>query len=120
MLQNNAFLSSNFERIFFVLASENDGKIEKFEYFYRKHRFCKIIAFPRENHYFSWLGASKNLPKLDAQTQWKKNSKTEFGKPFGLPKSLKTNPKSDVKRSLFRDAMEIKRTSPEITGRRTM
>ena len=53
MLQNNTFLDSNFERIFYVLASENEGKIEQFAYFYRKHKFCKIIVFLKENHYFS-------------------------------------------------------------------
>ena len=45
-----------------------------------------------------------------------KASKIEFGKPFGFPKSLKMGPQSDVKRSLFCDAMEISRTSPEIHG----
>ena len=46
----------------------------------------------------------------------KKASKIEFGKPFGLPKSLKMGPQSDVKRSLFRDAMEIMRTSAGVNG----
>ena len=32
MLQNNTFLDSNFEWIFYVLASENEGKIEQFAY----------------------------------------------------------------------------------------
>ena len=68
MLQNNTFLDSNFEWIFFVLAFENESKIEQFAYFYRKHKFCKIIGFLKESHYFS--GSShENLPKLDAQTQ---------------------------------------------------
>ena len=46
----------------------------------------------------------------------KKASKIEFGKPFGLPKSLKMGPKSDVKRSSFSDAMDLTRTSSEING----
>ena len=49
-----------------------------------------------------------------------KASKIEFGKPFGLPKSLKIGPQSDVKRSLFRDAMEPTRTSSQINGRHSL
>ena len=47
------FLDSNFERIFFVLASENQGKIEQSVHFYRKRNFCENHCFPEGNHYFS-------------------------------------------------------------------
>ena len=53
MLQNNTFWDSNFEWIFFVLASENEGKIKQFAYLIENTIFAKIIVFPRENHYFS-------------------------------------------------------------------
>ena len=46
----------------------------------------------------------------------KKNSKIEFGKPFGFPKSLKMDSRSNVKRSLFCDAMETARTSSQVNG----
>ena len=46
----------------------------------------------------------------------KKASKIEFGKPFGLPKSLKIGPQSHVKRSLFCDAMGIVRNSSQTNG----
>ena len=43
MLQNNTCLDSNFEWIFFVLASENESKIRQFAYLYQKRNFAKII-----------------------------------------------------------------------------
>ena len=45
MLPNNTFWDANFEWIFFVLASENQGKIEQFAYFYRKQTFCNNHCF---------------------------------------------------------------------------
>ena len=50
----------------------------------------------------------------------KKGSQIEFGHRFGSPKTIKMAPKSDVKRSLFRDAMEITRESSEINGSRRL
>ena len=47
----------------------------------------------------------------------KKGSEIDFWGPVGPPKSSKIGPKSDVKRSLFRDAMEITPGSAEINGR---
>ena len=69
MLKNNTFLDSIFEWIFFVLASENEGKIEQFSYFYRKRQFFKNNCFLERKLLFFQFGASKNLSKLDAQTQ---------------------------------------------------
>ena len=46
----------------------------------------------------------------------KKGSQIEFGHRFGPPKTIKMGPKSDVKRSLFRDAMQITRESSEVNG----
>ena len=39
-----------------------------------------------------------------------------FGIDFGFPKITKIGPKSDVKQSLFRDAMEITPESSKING----
>ena len=63
------FLDSNFAWILFVLASENEGNIEHFSYLYQKHKFCKNNCFLEGKLLFFWFGASKNPPKLDAQTQ---------------------------------------------------
>ena len=46
--------------------------------------------------------------------------KIDFWGPVGLPKSSKIGPRSDVKRSLFRDAMEITRKSSEVNGTRRL
>ena len=72
---------------------------------------------------FFWFGASKNQSQSDAQTHWKITShkkawKIEFGGPFALPKSLKIGSKSDVKRILLRDAMELTRKSSQVNGSR--
>ena len=52
MIQNNTFLDSNFEWIFFVLASENEGKIEQLAHFYRKRNFCENHCFPEGKSLF--------------------------------------------------------------------
>ena len=58
MLQNNTFLDSNFEWIFFDLASENEGKIEQSAHVYQKHNFCKNHRFLQGKSLFFWFGAS--------------------------------------------------------------
>ena len=50
----------------------------------------------------------------------KKGSKIEFWGPFWPQKSSKIGAKSDVERSLFRDAMELTRKSSQINGRRRL
>ena len=52
MLQNNTFLDANFERIFYVLASEK-AKSSNLRIFIENTNFAKIIDFHEENHYFS-------------------------------------------------------------------
>ena len=47
MLQNNTFLDSIFEWIFFVLASENEGKMSNFRILNENAHFAKIIVFRR-------------------------------------------------------------------------
>ena len=122
MLQNNTFLDSNFERMdFFFLASDNESKIEQFAYFYRKHKFCKIHCFLLGKIIIFLVRSFEKSTKIGCSNAMKNNiekkaSKIEFGKPFGLPKSLKMGPQSDVKRSLFRDAMETTRASPQVNG----
>ena len=121
MLQNNTFLDSNFGRIFYVLASENEGKIEQFAHFYRKHNFCKNHHFPLGKITIFLVRSLEKSTKIGCSNAMKNNieekaSKIEFGKAFGLPKLLKMGPQSDVKRSLFSDAMEITRTSSQVNG----
>ena len=53
MLKNNTFLDSIFEWIFFVLASENEGKISNFHTLIENAHFAKIIVILTENCYFS-------------------------------------------------------------------
>ena len=121
MLQNNTLLDSNFERIFYVWASENEGKIEQFAYSYRKHKFCKNRCFPLGKMSIFLVRSLKKSAKIGCPNAIKNNiekkaSKIEFGKPFGLPKSLKMGPNSDVKRSLFCDAIGLSRKSSEVNG----
>ena len=44
----------------------------------------------------------------------KKGSRIDIWDPFWLPKTFQIDPESDVERSLFRDAMELARMSPQI------
>ena len=125
MLKNNTFLDSNFERIFFVLASENESKIEQFAHFHRKHKFCKNHCFPLGKIIIFLVRSLEKSTKIGCSNAMKNNiekkaSKIEFGKPFGLPKSLKMGPQSDVKRSLFCDAMDLTRKSSEVNGRHSL
>ena len=88
--------------------------------FIENAHFAKIIVFPRGNHYFSGSEPRKST-KIGCSNAMQNNieekaSKIEFGKPFGLPKSLKMGPQSDVKRSLFCHAMDLTRTSSEVNG----
>ena len=46
----------------------------------------------------------------------KKGSNIDFWGPFGFPKSSKIGPRSDIKRSLFCDAMQIARKSSQGNG----
>ena len=50
----------------------------------------------------------------------KNRSQSEFGHRFWPPKTTKIAPKSDVKRSLFRDAMETARKSSQGNGPRRL
>ena len=126
MHKNNTFLDSNVEWIFFVLASENEGKIEQFLYLDRKHNFfAKIIVFPKGKITIFLVRSLEKSTKIGCSNAMKNNiekkaSKSEFEKPFGLPKPLKIGFKSDVKRSLFCDAMEISRTSAQVNGRHSL
>ena len=121
MLQNNTFLNSNFEWIFFVLASENEGKIEQFSHLDLKRPFCKNHCFPLWEIAIFLIQSLQKSIKIGCSNTLKNNVekkawKIEFGIPFGLPKSLKIDPKSDVKRSLLRDAMGIMRNSSQVNG----
>ena len=68
--------------------------------------------------------ASEKRLKIDANIDLEKNIEKKPQKSIfpsklasqNLPKSLKIGPKSDVKRGLFRDAMETMRNSSEVNG----
>ena len=110
MLQNNMFLDSNFDWIFFVLTSKNEGKMSNFRTLIENANFAKIIVFFKENCYFpgSELPKIKRdamLKRIEKQRR-KKAWKIEFRSYFGPPKSLKIDPQSDIKRGLLRDATE--------------
>ena len=107
MSTKHMFFNTIFSRFFFVLASENDSKIEVFSHFFRKRRFCENRAPVEAPCIFSGFGASQNRPKIDAKTRSKKASKKnvpklDFGLRFGLPnppkiqKSLSKTPSENL------------------------
>ena len=102
-----------------------------FRYFFDNADFMKIIDFFQEKQWFLRFGAFKNPCAIDAKARSKKASpknllKTTFGVDLGLrkppkiiPKTFKIPSRSDVERSLFRDAMQLTRASAEVNGARS-
>ena len=118
MIKSNTFLDSIFEWIFFVLASENESKMSYFRTFIENTHFAKGRCFSKGKIAVFLLRSFQRSTEIrysNALTNnvEKKAWKIELESPFGPPKSLKIGPKSDVKRSLLRDAMEIMRNSSE-------
>ena len=62
----------------------------------------------------------KRIEKAFQNNIEKRCQKIEFWHPFWLPKSSNLAPKSDAKRSLFRDAMQLARKSSEGNGGRRL
>ena len=122
--KKHMFLNTIFSRIFLVFASENEAKIDVFRYFFENVDLVKIVLPSRRNCYFSGSEPQKNDQKSMPKRARKKHRKNTSQKSIlasilgskTLPKSIEIPPKSDVKRSLFRDAMEITRKSPKTTG----
>ena len=113
---------------FFILASENEAKIEVFLLLFRKRRFYENRAPVEAKLLFFTFRASEKRLKIDANIDLKKNIEKNPQKSIfhsklaspNLPKSLKMSPKSDVKQSLFSDAMEISRKSSQTNGRHSL
>ena len=90
--------------------------------------FVKIIVFLKENCYFSGFEPSKNdqksMPTSHSKNSSKKTSQNSILGPFCPPQNLrkttKIAPRSDVKRSLFRDAMQTAKKSSEVNGNRRL
>ena len=80
MLQNNTFLDSNFEWIFFVLASKNESKIEQFAYVYRKHKFCKNHCFPQEEITIFLVRSLEKSTKMGCSNAMKNNIEEKASK----------------------------------------
>ena len=99
------------------------AKSSNLRIFIENTNFAKIIVFPKITIFL--VRSLEKSTKIGCSNAMKNNiekkaSKIEFGKPFGLPKSLKMGPKSDVKRSLFCDAMGLTRKSSEVNGRHSL
>ena len=113
-----------FFRIFSILASENEAKIKVFLWLFRKRRFYENRAPVEAKLLFFMFRASEKRLKIDANIDLEKNIEKKPQKSIfpsklasqNLPKSLKMDPQSDVKRSLFSDAMELTPESAEVNG----
>ena len=114
--------------MFSILASENQAKIEVFLLLFRKRRFYENRAPVEAKLLFFTFRASEKRLKIDANIDPEKNIEKNPQKSIfhsklaspNFPKSLKMSPKSDVKRSLFRDAMGISRKSSQTNGRHSL
>ena len=99
-----------------------------FHYFFDNADLMKNIDFPHEKPWFSRFRASKNPTKIDVKSHSEKHRKKISEKSISawilasqnILKSLQirfgAHLESDVGRSLFRDAMEMARTSSQSNG----
>lgn len=119
MLKNNAFFN-RFLWEFFSFWLPKNGM--KFHCFFgslsKKQILWKSLFFHKKIAIFLVL-SFQNWSKLRCKFLFenyigKKSSKIEFGHRFWFPKSSKIGPRSDVKQSLFRDAMEPTRKSSQV------
>ena len=132
MLKKHMLCNIICSRFFVALASENDSKIQLFFGTFSKtsilRKCSETLAVRTKIKVRSLQKRKKNHQKIDSQTHSKKASKKSFPEiDFGLhfdlrnpPKTFKIAPKSEAKRSLFRDAMQLARKSAEINGRRRL
>ena len=110
------------------MASENEAKIEVLLLLFRKRRFYENRAPVEAKLLFFMFRASEKRFKIDANIDLEENIEKNTQKSIfpsklaspNFPKSLKMDPQSDVKRSLFSDAMDLTRTSPETNGRHNL
>ena len=86
--------------------------LQKSLFFLRKIAIFLVSSFQKSTKF-----RCQNAFENDIE---KKGSKIEFGHRFGSPKPIKMAPKSDVKRSLFRDVMQPARKSSQCNGGRRL
>ena len=120
MLKNNTFFNHFLLELSSLWLPKIERKFVVFWIFIEKADFVKIIVFLRKMAIFLVSSFQKST-KFRCQNAFendieKKGYKIDFGHRFGFPKTIKMAPKSDVKRSLFRDAMEIARKSSQVNG----
>ena len=121
-----------FNSIFFEFSPfwppKTKAKSKFFLLLFRKRRFYENRAPVEAKLLFFTFRASEKRLKIDANIDLEKNIEKNPQKSIfhsklaspNLPKSLKMSPKSDVKQSLFSDAMEITRNSSESNGRHSL
>ena len=124
MLKNNASLNRFLLEFSSLWPPKMEWKFNVFEIFIEKADLWKSLPFQWKIAIFLVLSLPKST-KFRCQNAFendieKKGSKIEFGHRFWFPKTTKIAPKSDVKRSLCRDAMELTRKSSEINGGRRL
>ena len=86
--------------------------------------FVKIMVFLKENCYFTGFEPTKNdqksMPTSHSKSSSEQTPRNSILGPFWPPRNFQKNtkiaPQSDVKRSLFRDAMEITPASSKVNG----
>ena len=131
-MKNRCQKNTWFSTLFFLDFSsfwppKTKPKSSFFRYFFENVDFVKILLPSRRNCYFSGFGPRKiNIKSMQNRIRKKhrkKHHKNRFRPPFWFlkptkicPKSFKIAFQSDAKGSLFRNAMEITRTSSEING----
>ena len=126
--KNRCFLIQFFLEFSWFGPPKMEPKSTFFHYFFENVDLVKIVLPSRRNCYFSGSEPQKNDQKSMPKRARKKDRKNTSQKSIlasilgskTFPKSIKISPKSIVKRSLFRDAMEIAWKSSQVNGRRRL
>ena len=124
--KNTCFLTQSFIEFSWFGPPKMESKSMFFHYFFENVDLVKTVLPSRRNCCFSGSEPQKNDQKSMPKRARKKDRKNTSQKSIlasilgskTFPKSIEISPKSDVKRSLFRDAMEIARKSSEGNGGR--
>ena len=119
--KNACFLIQSFLEFSRFSPPKMKPKSRFFHYIFENVDVVKIVLPSKRNCCFSGSEPQKNdhksVPKRARKKDRKNTSQKSILGSKTFPKFIEISPKSIVKRSLFRDAMELVRKSPQVTGR---
>ena len=118
MLENSMFFETIFHWIFFVLASQNNAKIDIFHIFFENADLAKIIVFHKGNCYFQSFEPPKIKKKL-IQRRIRKQHRKKEARPsiFASILASKTVENRSQKRCKTKPVSPRYGNHPEVVGK---